>query len=149
MAKSENINFVLKGIKTDYFSIAAENYTEGKASELNTAMRFGVDAKTHIIAAFVSLSFLQDKKPFIQIEVSCHFQIDSKSWKNFLDKKGIRITIPKGFLAHMSMITVGTARGILYEKTEGMTFNKFIVPTINVTSMIKEDASFAIDKANG
>jgi hypothetical protein len=42
------------------------------------------------------------------------------------------------------MLTTGTSRGVLFAKTEATQFSKFIVPTLNVTEMIKEDASFDI-----
>ena len=35
-------------------------------------------------------------------------------------------------------MTIGTTRGILHAKTEGTCFNKYVLPTINVTEIIKE-----------
>ncbi len=52
------------------------------------------------------------------------------------------MVVSKGFLAHLAMITTGTARGVLFAKTEATQFSKFIIPTLNVAEMIKEDASF-------
>jgi len=40
------------------------------------------------------------------------------------------------------MITTGTARGVLFAKTEATQFSKFFVPTLNVAKMITEDAIF-------
>lgn len=56
------------------------------------------------------------------------------------------LVIPKGFLRHLAMLTVGTSRGILHAKTEGTCFNKYVLPTINVTLIIKEDATFNFNK---
>ena len=53
--------------------------------------------------------------------------------------------VPKGFLAHLAMITTGTSRGVLFAKTEATPFSKFIVPTLNVEEMIKKDAIFDIE----
>ncbi len=57
------------------------------------------------------------------------------------------LIVPKGLLCHLAMLTVGTSRGILHAKTEGTCFNKYVLPTINVTEIIKEDASFDFNKA--
>jgi hypothetical protein len=54
------------------------------------------------------------------------------------------LTIPKGFLAHLAMISVGTARGILHCKTENTIFNNFVLPLVNVASMIPEDEQFEL-----
>jgi hypothetical protein len=54
------------------------------------------------------------------------------------------LIVPKGFLAHLAMITTGTSRGVLFAKTEATPFSKFIIPTLNVSEMIYEDAIFDI-----
>jgi hypothetical protein len=50
------------------------------------------------------------------------------------------IILPKGFVRHLAVLTVGTVRGILHTKTEGTDSNKFVLPTINVADMISDDA---------
>jgi hypothetical protein len=40
------------------------------------------------------------------------------------------------------MISTGTSRGVLFAKTEATQFSKYIIPSINMAEMIKEDASF-------
>ena len=40
----------------------------------------------------------------------------------FLLKKKTEMKFPKGFVAHLAMITVGTLRGVLHTKTEEYCF---------------------------
>jgi hypothetical protein len=40
------------------------------------------------------------------------------------------------------MITAGTARGILHEKTKGTPLNDFPIPTIDITQSIPADIEF-------
>ena len=56
------------------------------------------------------------------------------------------LTIPKGFLNHMAMLTIGTTRGILHAKTENTSFNTFVVPPINLSDLIHEDAVISLIK---
>lgn len=63
-----------------------------------------------------------------------------------LEAESKTLTVPKGFLCHLAMLTVGTSRGILHAKTEGTCFNKYVLPVINVTEIIKGDASFSLDQ---
>lgn len=79
-------------------------------------------------------------KVFIKIQVSCHFKIEENDWNSFATEN--KLVVPKGFLAHLAMITTGTTRGVLFAKTEGTQFSKYIIPTINVEEMIKNDAVF-------
>ena len=148
MKTNKPISFSIDGIKTEQFAILEENYHEKKSVDFETGIQFKIDAESKFIASVVRISFNQGKKSFLKIDVSCHFKIDDKSWDTFINKKQQVLTIPKGFLAHMAMITVGTLRGILFTKTEGTVFNKFIIPTIDVASMIEKDETFSLKDAN-
>lgn len=136
------VGFALQGIKTEQFAIFEENYAPKKETGLGTELQFKLDQKNKQIGVFLGFEFMQGKKVFLKIVVSCHFKIEESSWTSFVQENSL--TVPKGFLAHLAMITTGTTRGVLFAKTEATSFSKFIVPTLNVAEMIKEDASFEI-----
>ena len=136
------VGFVLRGIKTEQFAIFEENYAPKKETALSTELLFKLDQINKQIGVFLGFEFIQGKKVFLKIQVSCHFKIEDKSWKNIIQEENAKLVVPKGFLAHLAMIATGTTRGVLFAKTESTPFSKFIVPTLNVAEMIKEDASF-------
>ena len=142
--KKENtqVGFALKGIKTEQFAIFEENYSPKKETSLGTELQFKLDQNNKQIAVFLGFEFLQGKKVFLKIQVSCHFKIEESSWNLLIQEN--KLIVPKGFLAHLAMITTGTSRGVLFAKTEATPFSTFIVPTLNVAEMIKEDVSFVI-----
>jgi hypothetical protein len=142
--KKENtqVGFALKGIKTEQFAIFEENYTPKKETGLGTELQFKLDQINKQIGVFLGFEFMQGKKVFLKILVSCHFKIEESSWRSFIQEN--KLVVPEGFLAHLAMITTGTSRGVLFAKTEGTQFSKFIVPTLNVAEMIQEDATFDI-----
>jgi hypothetical protein len=144
--KKENIKigFALQSIKNEQFAIFEENYVSKKETALGTELQFKSDQKNKQIGVFIGFEFVQGKKVFLKILVSCHFKIEDSSWDNFIQVKVAKLIIPKEFLAHLAMITTGTTRGILFAKTESTPFSKFIIPTLNVSEMITEDASFDI-----
>ena len=142
--KKENtqVGFALKGIKTEQFAIFEENYSPKKETSLGTELQFKLDQNNKQIAVFLGFEFLQGKKVFLKIQVSCHFKIEESSWNSLIQEN--KLIVPKGFLAHLAMITAGTSRGVLFAKTEATPFSTFIVPTLNVAEMIKEDVLFDI-----
>ena len=143
--EKENVKFALNGIKIEQFAILEENYDPNKIEiSLGTGLQFKIDNKNEQIACFLSFEFIQKEKIFLKIQVSCHFKIEKSAWNSFI--KEDNLVVSKGLLAHLAMITTGTARGALFAKTEGTPFSKYIVPTINVEEMIKEDALFEIGK---
>jgi len=73
------------------------------------------------------------------LETSCEFKIDKESWDSFLQEDQKSIMFPQGLMTHLTTIMVGTARGILHTKTESTLFNRFPLPTVNVTELVTED----------
>ena len=96
---------------------------------------------------FTSFIFDPDNKPFLIVEASCHFLIKDSAWTEMFNSETNTLVVPKGFLCHLAVLTAGTSRGILHAKTEGTCFNKYVLPTINVTGIIKEDATFSFNKS--
>ena len=140
------VDFLLQGIKTEQFAIFEENYTAKKETGLGTEIQFKLDQKNKQIGVFMGFEFVQGKKVFLKVLVSCRFKIVEESWASFIKENETKLIVPKGFLAHLAMITTGTCRGVLFAKTEGTRFSKFIIPPINITKMITDDASFEIVK---
>ena len=74
----------------------------------------------------------------------CLFQISPDSRSELLQETGKKIVMPNGFINHLTTLTVGTTRGILHSKTENTPFNRFFIPTINVTKQIKGDVEIEV-----
>jgi hypothetical protein len=140
--ENKEIGFALQGIKTEQFAIFEENYAPKKEIGLGAGLQFKLDKTNKQIGVFLGFEFMQGKKVFLKIQVSCHFKFEENSWSSFIQEN--KLIVPKGFLTHLAMITIGTARGVLFAKTEGTSFSKYIIPTINVAEMIKEDVFFEI-----
>ncbi len=140
MTREIEVSFRLIDIKNDQFAILEENYIDDSEVNLTTNLTFGLnnDEKTFSITA--KHTFTIDSKPFLTIQTTCFFKLSDETFEKF--KSENKIILPQEFVAHMAMLTIGTTRGILHTKTEGTKFNKFILPTINVVTMIPEDIIF-------
>lgn len=139
--RKDIVQFSIVRVTTEQFAVIEEAYQEGVPINLNTNIRFAIDRKNRMVAVFCQFKCEQNRIPFLKVEVSNQFLITADSWKNFL-RDDVTTVIPKDFMTHLGMITVGTARGVLHTKTEGTRFNEFILPTINVMDMIKDDVTF-------
>ena len=142
-SKDTSIGFSLLKISTEQFAIIEDGYNENGALIVNTSLRYGADGKNKLIAVFSLFSFESDQKPYLIIEASCQFKITDEAWLKMLEQESNTLIVPKGFITHLAVLTIGTARGILHAKTEGTCFNKYVIPTINVTEIIKDDAIFS------
>lgn len=138
--ENESIGFALVAIKTEQFALFEEKYSSKKELNITTSLEFKINEEQKLIGVFATFTFEQSKKTFIKIQVSCHFNIEPNTWTSFL--KDNNVVFPKNFICHLTMLTIGTSRGILHAKTEGTEFNKFILPTINVNQLVDKDAEF-------
>ena len=110
------IGFRLNQITTDQFAIIDAHYIAGETVELSSNMNFGIDDVANVLMISIRFTFSIAEKPFLIIEASCYFLIEKPSWEAFVVEN--KIVIPKEFVRHAAMHTVGTVRGILHSKTE-------------------------------
>lgn len=142
----KEIGFALRKINTEEFATIDNEISEDKAVDvqLNVNISFGVNEENKLLACFLNLQFELDAAPILILKLNIEFEIEESAWNNFSSTKN-KIKIKKGFLQHLAVITVGTARGVLHTKTENTSFNKYYLPTINVSEIITEDESFDLE----
>lgn len=140
--QKSDIGFSLLKITTEQFATIEEGFNDKGTIRVSTSLKYGADDQNKLIAVFASFIFDSNQKPFIIVEASCQFKVKTEAWISMYKSEEKSILVPKGFLSHLAVITVGATRGILHSKTEGTCFNKYVLPTINVSEIIKEDVVF-------
>lgn len=142
--KTNPLQFALSGISTEKFLIHYTPNFENGDVDFSTQVQFFSDIETKTINCKIGLVFNQNQQTFLTFEAYCNFAISSSSWSVLMGKQKNKIVIPQGFATHLAIITVGTIRGILFAKTENTLLNALIVPTINLTEIIKTDVILEI-----
>jgi hypothetical protein len=142
METKKNISFRLLNIATEQFAtFEVENLHD--AHELNSELQFSINPESRVVGCRMKFQFLHEKQPFVTLTVVCNFDVEKDSWDtNIVSNK--KIVLPKHFLEHLCVITVGTSRGILHAKTENTFFNKFIIPTLDISNLVEKDVVFEL-----
>lgn len=141
---TKTIGFALNKLNLDQFAIIENAYSEENDVGLVTGLQFAADSANKLIKCTVRISFEQEERPFLILVASNEFAVDKEAWSAYLDELGKVIVLPKKFMAHLAMLTVGTARGMLHVKTENTKFNRYFLPPINVAEMVSEDVRFDV-----
>ncbi|WP_268034024.1 hypothetical protein [Algoriphagus sp. PAP.12] len=141
---SQQVTFNLKGISTDEFATIKECYNKEEDVQVETGYGFEIDPGNYTVAVRFSILFKCNESPFIVLKLTCAFDVEKESFDSFLDSESGKYIIPKGFLTHLTVLTIGTARGVLHVKLEKTGFEKYLLPTLNVSDLIKEDMVFEI-----
>jgi hypothetical protein len=142
MKNHPKIGFKLQNIKTEQFAILEENYKQEKPIDLTTSIAFKINPEKMQIGVFAKFEFSQTKSIFLKIELSCHFELKKQSWDKLKKEENTKLEVPKDFLAHLLIITVGTTRGVLFAKTENTPYHQFIIPSLDINEMVDKDAVF-------
>ena len=144
--ETKSVGFQLLKITTEQFAIIQEAYDSSIAEVgMNINLAFGIDQKQRVIASMVKVHFEQKEKPFLLLEIGHHYKIEQTAWNGLQIEEG-KFILPRGFAAHLVMLTIGTLRGMLHCKTESTELNKFLLPTINVMELIKDDVELGVEK---
>ncbi|WP_418894078.1 hypothetical protein [Limibacterium fermenti] len=143
-----SIRFKLRKIVTEQFAGFDEMFDTQSNVEVSAGLSFGIEENERIIAVACTIRYKCDEKPspFLMIEVRMFFDIEEATWVGLHDDQKQVITIDKGFAQHLGVLVIGTTRGILFAKTEGSDFNKWVLPLINVENIVNEDILIEIDE---
>lgn len=133
------IGFRLSKISTEQFAMLDIDIDKQLDIGLGTQIGFGLDEKNKSLIVIAQFKFQQEKNTFLIIEVACHFRIADNTWSSIINDKKKSIKFPKDLVSHLVVITVGTTRGVLHARTENTKYNEFILPTVNVNSLITSD----------
>lgn len=139
--KDIEIQFRFVAIQVNQFAYVKDIPLIEEKLSVMTNFEFGVDENTQTIQCIFNYNFLSDKKTLIILETAMRFLIEEDCFKKEMFQQE-KLTIPRNFAVHMAVTTVGTARGILHEKTKGTPVNKYLIPAINVLDAIKTDITF-------
>lgn len=139
MSNNDPIGFFLVNLSTDQFALLKEDVNIKDRFDIQTQVRFGVSNDDKLLAVLVKFRFEQNRKPFIILEVSSKFKVRDEDWASLTDEKGENIAFPRNFILHLTVLTVGAARGILHAKTENSIYHSILLPTINVNELIDSE----------
>lgn len=139
------VAFAIKSIETVEFATIKDAYKDGEKVGITSGFNLGLSNEDHALKVQFNLSFICEDRPFIILKVACDFSIEPKGFETFNNSQRDKITIPKAFLAHLAVLTVGTARGVLHAKLDKTEFGQFLLPSLNISQMFENDVVFDLE----
>lgn len=139
------IRFMMTRIKVDQFATLGKQVPTGEIGlTINSNFKGSVEGKA--VGVEMSFDFIdkQISERIIVMNLFCEFVIQEEDWNSCI--KDDVVTIPSDILEFFALHTVGTARGIMFCKTEGTVFNGVIIPPINVKPLVDGDLIISLKK---
>lgn len=128
-------------INIDQFAILTDIVPYGDLS-FTVSVGFKVAFNVKRIACEFGVTFSntdgnREEKKILLLEETCEFDIHPEDWDILIENS--RLTVSPQDLCLLANQAVGVARGVLYCKTENTPFTQFILPPINLTTLIKDN----------
>ena len=136
------IQFQLLRIEVPQFAIITDKPTSGPF-RVNFDINFATDKEQHVIKCTLKTVYLKDSELISQLVVETIFAVAEESWRDLIRDE--KIIIPSAFLQHLAVISLGTARGIQYAKTEIAGLNNDLIPLINLTEIVRNDIEIPLE----
>jgi hypothetical protein len=131
------LTFQIARIENRQFACFPEDYIVGENVDIHAQFGFDVDEQTQTVCCFSKFMFEQQRNKLLVAEVLTYFLIHPDSFEEIAHDGEFQI--PVDHLRHFATIAVGTARGILWAKTEGTCLNQIVLPPINLVEAITDD----------
>ncbi|MDE7387988.1 MAG: hypothetical protein K2M97_01905 [Muribaculaceae bacterium] len=130
--------FMMIKIQVKQFALLADTLPQDEVG-LSTELNFQYSEEAKLVACGAKFKYMTSEQPIMVLEIQCDFAIHPDDWESLRSDGGI--TLPKSLREILAVHTIGTARGVLFCKTEGTPFNQFMIPPINVAKMMEESDS--------
>lgn len=131
------LHYKISKIETRQFAIFPENFRLDQPVNIKSSFAFNVKKDCSQIRCISKFEYNQDDRVVLVSEFATYFDIAPDG----SEKIKLSKTISVDFLRYMATIVVGTARGIIYAKSENTFINTVILPPINLVEAITEDLS--------
>lgn len=133
-----SFNFI--GILTKEFAVIDKVADISNGFSVEHNFEIGTTEEEHTVGVSMESLINCGEKLIVKIRVVCVFDIEADTWDNLKNEEG-KYVLPQGFATHLFMLTVGTTRGVLHAKLENTPYSGIVLPTANITELIKGDIS--------
>ena len=133
--------FRMFGIHLDQFAILCEDCKDEVGMNVSLNFKYGDEGKK--VACVVAFDFTSESEKVMVLKMTCEFEIQVADGKTLRNDK--EVVIPKDLLEFFAVHTIGTARGVLFCKTENTQFNYIVIPPINVSEMGISDLTVKLE----
>ncbi|MFN8366667.1 MAG: hypothetical protein U0Y96_05435 [Candidatus Kapaibacterium sp.] len=131
-------------IQTEQFALFPQRIENVNEFDVRVHQNIGYNLDTSSIAIQIRFELVQNNYIVALIQSVCSYSIEPKSWANMFDNN--TIVLPRDFVIHIVSLTIGAIRGIFHAKTEGTVYNGFILPPIDLITLVPSDVVLSMEK---
>jgi hypothetical protein len=134
-----NLAFRLVDIMTTGFEVFGELPLETADISIAARLDWSGNRATRTIVASLRIEYHSAAQAWLSLNTQCHFEIEQQAWESLLNAEKDEIKFPVPFLVNLGAITVGTARGIIFEKTLLVGIAPYLLPLLDAGKLLADN----------
>jgi hypothetical protein len=107
-------------------------------------LHWSVEPSRCVVVASLSLAYRSAEQSLLEMDVFCFFEIEEQVWNQIYLDGAKDVILPRAFLLQLGSITIGSARGLLHEKTANIGIAPFLLPILDVNRLVEDTANLRV-----
>lgn len=137
--------FSIYDLAVRQFATFSDRSHNGEVDSAHLKVDFETVPANRCVTVIMRFEYEVVNQTLIMLEFSVMFQIHAEDWRHLVVGEQ-KVVIPLELARHLAVITIGSGRGILYEKLRSeRQFAKVIWPIVDLTKVIAQDIEFEMD----
>ena len=112
---------------------------------IGTKLDWQADPRDNTVTAELRVEYTSDGHRLLFFTMACTFELEAIAWDEFCDRQNGTTTFPRAFLMQLGSITIGTARGVLYERTCRPSKSCYLLPLLDVDRLVADEVQIVCD----
>lgn len=108
----------------------------------NVGVEIGLSPENRMMKFKFTFRFLQQEELCFLIALETELEIEADSWDTIATPE--KVAIPRDAIMHIATVTIGAARGILFERLRNSPWQRFLMPPIEINDLIKSEMVFDV-----
>lgn len=142
----DHLSYRIEGIEVKNFSYNPNQNITFEELELSAQYNFPVNVQTTHVGCGGIYTFFQKNEIIAQAEIMIYFKIEPKTFLSLYH--GNQIILPVDFLRNIAEISLGTSRGIIWERLKDTKLSNLILPAVNINEVVNKDCYLNLSDPN-
>jgi hypothetical protein len=136
------IGFRLVDMSAPNFELFGELPEDVNDISIHAKLGWAGIAVVHCLVTDLKIEYRSAQQLWALLEVQCQYEIEFHAWQLIMAGDASNPRFPRPFLEQLAAITIGSARGILFEKTKQFGGTPYLLPLLFPSKLLAEQISW-------
>lgn len=123
-----------------------EKVNNGVEYNMNCNFNFMINSDDKTLRCTVGFLLESEGTSRVALDVSCYYSFSESYFNSFINSERSEFVLPIDRCIYFASVSLGCARGILVEKSQGTWLQNFVWPLIDLENLVHKECRFEVTK---